>query len=234
VSNSPEAVVPPEAAVAFADPTLESVVRAIIKVPDGDIMPEDLLDVTEIDAPQRNIRDLEGIQYCVSLRRLTLRSNAVAQLGPLAGLVQLSDLDLSSNQLSDIGPLSDLASMMNLNLSDNAITEIGALQRLEVLNFLWLDRNRITDLGPVAGCWRLNHLFVSDNQVVDLAPLGSMEFVGDLDLSGNLIVDVAPLVANDAFATGDHIWLARNPLSATALDEQIPALRARGVVVHTE
>jgi hypothetical protein len=234
LSNSPAAVVPPETAVAFADSALESVVRAIVQKPEGDLMPADLVEVSQIEAAHRGIRSLEGIQYCVSLHRLNLQGNAVTDLGPLSGLVQLSDLDASGNQISDVGPLADLTSMMNLNLSGNAIQQIGGLQRMEMLNFLWLDRNQITDIAPVAGCWRLNHLFTSDNQIFDLSLLTTMKYLADLDLAGNAIADLAPLVTNTDFGTGDRIWLARNPLSESAINEQIPALRARGVVVYEQ
>ena len=234
ISNSPVAVVPPEAAVAFADSALESVIRAIVQKPVGDLMPVDLLGVTQIVASHREIHSLEGIQYCVSLHQLNLQGNAVTDLSPLAHLVQLSDLDVSGNQISDVGPLAELVSMMNLDLSGNAIHDIGALQDMEMLNFLWLDRNQITDIAPVAGCWRLNHLFMSDNQIIDLGPLATMKYLADLDLAGNAIADLAPLVTNTDFGTGDRIWLARNPLSAIAIDEQIPALRARGVVVYDQ
>jgi hypothetical protein len=234
ISNSPAAVVPPETAVVFADPALESVIRTILQTPAGDLMPVDLLAVTQIEAGHQGIQSLEGIQYCVSLHRLNLQGNAVTNIGPLAGLVQLSDLDASDNQIADLGPLSDLTAMMNLNLSGNAIQSIGALQRLEILNFLWLDRNQLTNIAPVAGCWRLNHLFMSDNQISDLGPLVTMEYLADLDLAGNAIVDLSPLVTNTDFGTGDRIWLARNPLSQSAINEQIPALRARGVVVYEQ
>jgi Leucine-rich repeat (LRR) protein len=232
ISNSPSAVVPPETAVAFADSALESVIRAIVQMPAGDLMPTDLLAVTRIDAAHRGIRTREGIQYCASLNQLNLQGNAVTDLGPLAGLARLSDLDASGNQVSDIGPLADLVAMMNLNLSDNAIRGVAALQQMAMLNFLWLDRNQITDIAPVAGCWRLNHLFLSDNSIDDLSPLATMKYVADLDLTGNAIMDLAPLVTNSDFGTGDRIWLARNPLSTAAISEQIPALRARGVVVY--
>jgi hypothetical protein len=234
ISNSPVAHVPPETAVAFADTALGSVIRAIVHKPDGDLMPTDLLTVTQIEAGRRSIHSLEGVQYCVSLHRLNLQGNAVTDLGPLAGLIQLSDLDLSGNQIADMSPLADLTAMMNLNLSGNAIHGIGALQRMEMLNFLWLDRNQITDITPVAGCWRLNHLFLSDNQVVSLGPLTTMKYVADLDLAGNAIVDLTPLVTNADFGAGDRIWLARNPLSQAAISEQIPALRGRGVVVYDQ
>ncbi len=234
ISNSPAAVVPPESPVTFADAALEAAIRAALQRPTGDVMPADLLALTELAADHLGIASLDGLQYGVALHRLGLKGNAVTDLGPLAGLVQLSDLDASDNQVVDLAPLADLTALMNLDLGGNAIASIDALQDLALLNFLWLDRNQITDLAPVAGCWRLNHLFMAHNQVADLGPLATMKYLADLDLAGNAIVDLAPLVTNADFGTGDRIWLAGNPLSQVALDEQVPALRDRGVVVYVE
>lgn len=234
VSNSPAAMVPPDAPVTFADTALEGAIRAVLQMPQGDIMPANLLAVTELAAGHLGIQSLGGIEYCPSLHRLQLAGNSITDIHPLAGLVQLSDLDLSDNQIADISPLADLVSIMNLDLRGNALTEIGALHQMEVLNFLWLDGNHIVDITPIAGCWRLNHLFMADNLIVDLGPLSAMKYVSDLDLAGNAITDLAPLVANADFGTGDRIWLARNPLSAAATGEQIPALRARGVIVYEQ
>ena len=52
--------------------------------------------------------------------------------------------------------------------------------------------------------------------------------------TGNAIADLAPLVANTGFGSGDQIWVARNPLSDLAVNEQIPALRARGAIVYDQ
>ncbi len=98
VSNSPAAVVPPEAGVAFADSALEAVIRVIVQKPEGDLLPSDLAGVHEIQANDRGIRSLDGLQYCVSLIRLDIRGNAITDLGPLAGLTQLADLDASNNR----------------------------------------------------------------------------------------------------------------------------------------
>ena len=232
VSNSPAAVVPPVAVVAFADSALEAVIRAIVQKPTGDLLPSDLAGITEIQASDRGIHSLDGLQDCVSLIRLGIRGNAVTDLGPLAGLTQLTDLDASSNAISNLQPLADKGRMMNLLLDDNAIHDIGPLQALESLNVLRLNGNQITDIAPVAGCFRLNHLFMAYNQIADLAPLTGLVYLANLDLAGNAIVDLAPLVANTGFGSGDRIWVTGNPLSETARNEQIPALRARDAIVY--
>jgi hypothetical protein len=232
VSNSPVAIVPPDAGVAFADSALEAVIRAIVQKPEGDLLPSDLAGVPEIHASNRGIRSLDGLQYCVSLIRLDIRGNAVTDLGPLGGLTQLSDLDASSNDIASLQPLTGKVSLMNLSLGDNAISDLGPLQALQGLNVLYLSGNEITDIAPVAGCFRLNHLFLADNQISDLDPLTGLVYLANLDLARNAIADLAPLVANTGFGNGDQIWVVGNPLSQTAIEEQIPALRARGAVIH--
>jgi hypothetical protein len=232
ISNSPAATVPPEASVAFADSTLEAVIRVIVQKPEGDLLPSDLAEVPEIQANDRGIRSLDGLQYCVLLARLGIRGNAVTDLGPLADLTHLTDLDASGNDLSDLQPLAGRVSLMNLSLGDNAIHDLGPLQALQGLNVLYLSGNQITDITAVAGCFRLNHLFLANNQIADLAPLTGLVYLANLDLAGNGIADLAPLVANTGFGSGDQIWVTGNPLSETALSEQIPALRARGAIVH--
>ena len=52
-----------------------------------------------------------------------------------------------------------------------------------------------------------------------------------LRLEKNKIADVGPLVANTGLDEGDEVDLTDNPLSDRALEEQIPALRERGVRV---
>jgi hypothetical protein len=232
ISNSPTAILPPEADVAFADSAMEAVIRVIVQKPEGDLLSSDLAGVSEIQANDRGIHSLDGLQYCVSLIRLNIRGNAVTDLSPLTSLAQLTDMDASSNDISDLQPLADKGSLMNLSLGDNAIHDLGPLQALQGLNVLYLNGNEITDIAPVAGCFRLNHLFLADNQISDLGPLTGLVYLANLDLARNAIADLAPLVANTGFGTGDQIWVVGNPLSETAINEQIPALRARGAIVY--
>jgi hypothetical protein len=74
---------------------------------------------------------------------------------------------------------------------------------------LWLDFNRIADLTLLASLTNLNTLVLIENR----------------------IEDISPLVANPSLSEGDKVYLAGNPLSDQARNEQIPALKARGVIV---
>ena len=66
----------------------------------------------------------------------------------------------------------------------------------------------------------------------DVGPLSNLTNLTSLRLQNNQIEDLAPLVANTGLSDGDVVYLAGNPLSDQARNEQIPALEARGVNVH--
>ena len=72
---------------------------------------------------------------------------------------------------------------------------------------------------------------MGSNQIVEVSPLVGLVSLVSVYLSSNQIVDVSALVDNEGLADGDSVWLGDNPLSDDAINVQIPALEARGVVV---
>lgn len=80
----------------------------------------------------------------------------------------------------------------------------------------------------------LTDLDASGILVADLSGLEHATALISLDLSDNQIEDLSPLVwrLNDTgWPAGSTVILSNNPLSALAIDEQIPALEAAGVTV---
>ena len=114
-----------------------------------------------------------------------------------------------ANQIRDISPLAGLARLTELNLS----------------------HNEISDISPLAGLAKLTELNLSHNEISDISPLEGLTSLTQLHLDHNQISDVMPLVDNAGLGEGDGVALLRNPLSAQSINEYIPALRARGVVV---
>ena len=94
-----------EAAVYFPDPNLEATVREAIDIPERPIYPSDLEGLASLDAGQRNITDLTGLEHCTGLTSLDLGWNHVSDISPLANLTNLTTLYLNGNQISDIYPL---------------------------------------------------------------------------------------------------------------------------------
>ena len=280
--------------VVFEDPNLEAVVRQQLARPQGRLTPEDVASLNELEALDKNIQSLVGLEHFTALEFLSLMGNQIADVGPLANLTNLQILQLNENQIVDIGPLTNLTNLFHLVLDNNQIADVtplanmtnlsalgiggnqivdvGPLAKLTNLQALWLWKNQIADVGPLANLTNLQELQLGGNQVADVEPLANLTNLQRITLWKNQIVDVGPLAkltnlqwlligGNQIVDVGPLAnltnlqWLAlidnqiadvgplakltnlqtlqiwNNPLSNQARNEQIPALRARGVDV---
>lgn len=88
-------IVQPVAAqvVNIPDPNLRQVITETLKLPTGQpITQQDMLKLTELDGRQKNITYLTGLEHATNLEHLYLVVNAIENLQPLAGLMQLQTL----------------------------------------------------------------------------------------------------------------------------------------------
>jgi internalin A len=181
-------------AVYFPDPNLEAAIREAIGKPTGDIYPSDLVGLTSLDAYERNISDLTGLEYCTNLRSLYLSSNQISDISPLSNLTSLECLSLSSNRISDISPLSNFTHLTSLHLRSNRISDISPLSNLTSLILLELYGNRISDISPLSNLVSLTSLLdLGDNRISDISPLSNLTRLELLHLFGNQISDISPL-----------------------------------------
>ncbi len=93
-----------EEVVTFADANLEAAIREAINKPEGDIYVSDLEGLTSLDASERNISDITGLEYCINLTTLRLDVNyQIADITPLVDNVGLSggdEVNLRGNPLN--------------------------------------------------------------------------------------------------------------------------------------
>ena len=176
----------------------------------------EMLRLKTLDARDRQIADLTGLEYATNLIGITLPYNEISDLTPLARLMRLeylwlwgnsiSDLspltnltaltrmDLAGCQISDISPLMNLTQLTYINLRGNHIEDISTLTNLNQLTKLRLDSNRIVDVGPLANLTLLEHLEIRNNSIVDIQPLANLENLMDLKIANNPIRDFSPLL----------------------------------------
>ena len=253
LSNPATAVLPAETDVIFPDPALEAVIRDLINKPAGPIYPDDLTDIDMIEAESLGIVDLTGLASCPAVWRLNLTSNSISDLSPLVGMASLHTLGVGNNmisdltplgqiptlrfvgvgqnQIDDLSPLAAIGDLEALSCAENQVSDLTPLAGLIHLHYLYMNGNQIADLAPLAGLSALDELYASVNDITDLTPLQDLPLLKYIFLEYNAISDLAPLVANPGVGVGDTIRLIGNPLSPDAIDEQIPALEAKGAVV---
>ena len=123
-------------------------------------------DAQELDLTGAGLRGIEGMEKFTMLRRLSIHGNAVADLGPLAGIMTLEELDAGYNSLQDISPLAGHTPLRKLDLSYNGIRDLSPLSDCVSLEELDLNHNQLTDLTMLYRCTALRKLDVSYNQYI--------------------------------------------------------------------
>ena len=221
------------------DPTPETIpdakLRAAIaaalgKASNAAITMAEMASIDLLIAENVGISNLTGLEFATNLTRVYLRNNQITDISPLAGLTNLTGLYLGDNNLTDISPLAGLTNLTDaLELHDNNISDISPLASLTNLTGrLQLSGNNISDISPLASLTNLTFLRLEENNIRDISPLAGLTNLTFLRLDGNNISDISALVS---LTNLEEVWLRRNLLGASFINEHIPALRARGVEV---
>ena len=237
-------VSPPDGAtqVAIPDTNLRVVIAdSLGKASDAPITQAEMATLTRLAAPNKNIRDLTGLEFATNLTVLDLggafvggewvNSNEISNLSPLSNLTSLERLYLDNNSISDVTPLSNLIRLIRLYLDSNNISNVTPLSNLTSLERLVLGNNSISNVTPLSNMISLEWLGLDNNSISNVTPLSNMTSLEWLLLNNNSISDLAPLVANTGLGSGDKVDVSNNPLSATSINIHIPALQSRGVEV---
>ena len=246
------------AEVSFPDENFEEVIRQILKkkqIEEEKITDDHLKKIYFLDAKNRGIRDLTGIDHCINLAEVKLSDNEISDLAPIAKCGNIQSLYLTGNKITDISPLGELVKLQHIELDSNEISDIAPLAKLKALASLYLDHNRIKSVKPLAGLPKLQSLYLANNKIQNLKPLGTIRWLSSLDLSSNQIVDVTPLTqltelrwtflmqnkiadisplvemakkdidGDNRFAPFWKLYLAKNPLSDESKSRHLKELR---------
>ena len=163
---------------------------------------------------------------------LSLGSNEIADVSPLAALTSLTGLWLYYNAVADVSPLAGLKALTWLGLDGNEIADVSPLAGLTALTELDLDNNAVADVSPLAGLTALTRLGLGGNEILEVSPLAGLTALTRLGLDGNDIADLSPLVENDGLDAGDSVDLTGNFLGRRSRETHIPTLLQRGVDVE--
>ena len=220
--------------VVFPDPLLQTKIREAIGKPQGDITAGDLMNLVDLGfgndwQPQIpddiKITNLEGLQYCINLRSLSLYFHGITDISPLAGLANLENLDLGGNQISDLSPLSGLNKLRNLTLFGNRIEDLSPLSGLTSLGVLHLANNPLTGIEPLSGLTGLGSLFISSCGLYDISPVASLTNLDFLDMANNFVSDLSALSGMSKLAI---LKLKDNPIQDyTPVEALYPQLQEK-------
>ncbi len=155
--------------VTTPDSNLEREIRETLVLPDGVPLTQlEMLRLTELQASQRDITDLTGLQYATNLEYLSLWGNQIKDITPLAKLTKLKDLDLAYNAVESVEPLARLINLQRLNLTFNRVQDITPLANLAHLQRLYIRVNLVTNITPLQG---LNLIEFEYDEICDIPPI---------------------------------------------------------------
>ena len=181
-----------EEPVTFGDANLKAAVEA--KLGKTDPTPTDMLGLTSLSATGQGIVSLTGLEYATNLVYLDIPRNAISDISPLAGLINLEKLYLDDNhQISDISALSGLTALVELELDYNQISDLSPLSALMTLEYLILSANQISDISPLSSLSNLETLHLAFNQISDISPLAGLTALQILHLHYNQISSISAL-----------------------------------------
>ena len=189
------ALFPPPKVISIPDTNLATVVRETLNLgPNDTLTTHTMLNLTNLQAYNRGITTLIGLEHAYYLKSLGLVGNSISDVSPLVGLTNLTGLQLSDNNISDVSPLVGLTNLTYLDLTWNSISDVSPLANLTNLTELWLMGNNISDVSPLASLTKLIYLYLGDNNISDVSPLVELD-PAETEL-GNLHRTYASLIFN--------------------------------------
>ena len=192
-----------------------AIAEALGKAPNTRITADEMARLTNrLDANNRGIKDLTGLEAATNLDDLRLNDNLISDISPLAGLIRLRHIELNGNAIRDLSPITGLLNLQHLHISHNLIFDLSPVEALINLHGLGISDNIISDLSPLAGLTKLNLIWMSQNPPADLAPLAGLTSLTHFHSWGTPILDLAPLAKLPKLRTLDICGGELSDLSA--------------------
>ena len=187
--------------VSIPDANLAAAIRQEIG---NSITTATLLNLKRLEARNREIKDLTGLEHAHNLEELdlsgeyvegegTVNSNTISDFSPIAGLTNLKWLYLSNCSISDVSFLEGLTQLIYLSLTSNPISDVSPLAGLTQLKWLYLFNTSVSDISALSELTQLSSLGISGSSLSDLSPLSKLTQLTYLSLGNNSISDISPL-----------------------------------------
>src|SRR4051794_14638829 len=130
--------------VSIPDPGLNAAIRDALHKTVGSITQEDMLSLTNVDAGNRNINSLTGLETARNLIALTLFNNHLTNFVLPSEFRKLAVLDIGFNALAQCTLAPRLTNLDTLFLEGNALTNFSLPAGLTGLTRIDLSGNALT------------------------------------------------------------------------------------------
>jgi len=220
-----------EGVVYFADENLKAAVEDELSIFDPNAT--DMLGLTNLNADNKGIKDLTGLEYATNLTDLDLNWNyglgdisavsslinltylsiqgcQISDISVVSSLSKLKSLALGANLINDVNAVSGLTNLTKLYLWSNQINDISALSDLSDLTGLNLQRNKIENISAISTLTKLQWIYLDENKIEDISAISGLKALKTLVLSENQIADITAVSELSSLTT---LKLASNKIT---------------------
>jgi len=187
--------------------------------------------LSSLDITHNEVSNVDFLKNIYELKYLNLRENPIIDISVLANLTKLEKLWISYAPISNFDTLGGLINLNHLSIEWCELQNISFLKNLTELNGLFLSKNNISDISSITELSKLEYLDISRNYIDDILALEKLENLFFIALFNNLIEDIYPLIENPGISKGDFLYIGGNPLNEISINEYIPILLKRGVII---
>lgn len=197
--------------VSIEDEGLKEAVFQALNLKGDTLTRVDAKKLTSLNASNKGITSLTGIDAFVNLKELILEDNFVSDVSPLATLTKLEVLSLRNNEIVSLEginfhtithlPLRVLSLRHNVYRPDPnnrniqiRLTNISLLGSFTSLEELELRDNTISSIASLTSLEHLTMLDISQNPITSLEPLSSLSKLTHLNLREAQVSSIEPLL----------------------------------------
>ena len=171
--------------IQFKDKNLETALvealkkKGVTKAQDITIAKAETIDTLYLD--EKEITNLDGLQYFTNLEYLSLEKNNISDIQELKGLTKLTELQLANNKISDITMLDKLINLDHLGLDNNLVSDISVVKQLKNLTWFSISNNKVSDISPMGNLTNLEDFNLTNNSITDISPLKGLTGPTEID-----------------------------------------------------
>jgi formylglycine-generating enzyme required for sulfatase activity len=174
--------------ISIPDAGLNAAVSAALQKPIGPINERDLLSLVVLDASQRNVKNIAGLEAAHNLVSLDLHINQLTNFALPVELTNLASLDLSQNPLTNFFIPSGMTNLVKLFIESSGLTNLNLTANLAGLESLDLANNQFTSVN-LSNLTALADLDLGFNQFTDFSLPPGLTNLETLILRGNLFTN---------------------------------------------
>ena len=179
------------AQINIPDANLRAVIAETLdKQPNVPLTRADMARLQRLNAHNRDIEDLTGLEFATNLQEIRANNNLIADVSPLAGLSRLNVIEFRENVIRDLSPLSGLINLRWLIVNGNLISDVSPVADLPHLVGLEISENAISDFSALAGLPKLQQIYFSNNPIADFSDFGALPSLRILRTWGTPVINL--------------------------------------------